>query len=71
MDTSLMDFLICFFFTTVGISMSMSLVKKGGKSLFKYWILCGVLSYFQNTIAVIISNFICIMLSWSGWMFHV
>ena len=58
MDTSLMDFLICFFFTTVGISMSMSLVKKGGKSLLKYWFLCGILSYFQNTIAVIVSKFI-------------
>jgi len=56
MNTSLMDYLICFFFTTVGISMSMSLVKKGGKALIKYWILCGVLSYFQNTIAVILSK---------------
>ena len=58
MDTSLMDYLICFFFTTVGISMSMSLVKKGGKVLIKYWILCGVLSFFQNIISVILSKFI-------------
>ncbi len=58
MDTSLMDYLICFFFTTVGISMSMSLVKKGGKALIKYWILCGVLSYCQNIIALILSKVI-------------
>ena len=53
-----MDYLICFFFTTVGISMSMSLVKKGGKALIKYWILCGVLSYCQNIIALILSKVI-------------
>lgn len=56
MDTSLMDYLICFFFTTIGIGMSLSLVKKGGKSLIKYWLLCGALSLFQNLIAVFISN---------------
>ena len=48
MDTSLMDYLICFFFTTIGIGMSMNLVKKGGKSLTRYWLLCGALSLFQN-----------------------
>lgn len=58
MDTSLMNYLICFFFSTIGISMSMSLVKKGGKVLIKYWILCGVLSFFQNIIAVILSKII-------------
>ncbi len=56
MDTSLMDYLICFFFTTIGIGMSLSLVKKGGKSLVKYWLLCGALSLFQNLIAVFISK---------------
>lgn len=56
MDTSLMDYLICFFFTTVGISMSISLVKKGGKSLIKYWLLCGILSYLQNILATILSK---------------
>lgn len=56
LDTSLMDYLISFFFTTVGISMSMSLVKKGGKSLIKYWILCGILSFLQNIIAVFLSK---------------
>lgn len=58
MDTSLMNYLICFFFSTIGISMSMSLVKKGGKVLIKYWILCGVLSFFQNIISVILSKII-------------
>ena len=38
--------------------MSMSLVKKGGKALIKYWILCGVLSFCQNIIAVILSKVI-------------
>ena len=53
-----MNYLICFFFSTIGISMSMSLVKKGGKVLIKYWILCGVLSFFQNIISVILSKII-------------
>ena len=56
MDTSLMDYLICFFFTTIGICMSMNLVKKGGKSLIRYWLLCGALSLFQNLIAIFISK---------------
>ena len=56
MDTSLMDYLICFFFTTIGIGMSMNLVKKGGKSLIRYWLLCGALSLFQNLIAVFTSK---------------
>ena len=56
MDTSLMDYLICFFFTTIGVGISVSLVKKGGKSLIRYWILCGILSYCQNILAVILSK---------------
>ena len=55
MDTSLMDYLICLFFSTIGISMSISLVKKGGKSLIQYWILCGILSFLQNILATILS----------------
>ena len=51
-----MDYLICFFFTTIGIGMSMNLVKKGGKSLIRYWLLCGALSLFQNLIAVFTSK---------------
>lgn len=58
MDTSLMNYLICFFFTTIGIGMSMSLVKKGGKLLIKYWILCGALSFLQNLIALVMSKVI-------------
>lgn len=58
MDTALMDYLICFFFTTVGVSMSISLIKKGGKSLIKYWLLCGILSYLQNILATILSKFL-------------
>lgn len=58
MNTTLMDYLICLFFSTIGISMSFSLVKKGGKSLIKYWILCGVLSFLQNILATILSKFL-------------
>ena len=32
--------------------------KKVGKALIKYWILCGVLSYCQNIIALILSKVI-------------
>ena len=58
MDTSLMNYLICFFFATIGIGMSISLVKKGGKLLIKYWILCGALSFLQNIIALVMSKVI-------------
>lgn len=53
-----MDYLVCFFFTTVGVSMSISLIKKGGKSLIKYWLLCGILSYLQNILSTILSKFL-------------
>ncbi len=53
-----MNYLICFFFATIGIGMSISLVKKGGKLLIKYWILCGALSFLQNIIALVMSKVI-------------
>lgn len=56
MNTSLMNYLICFFFTTVGLSVSISLVKKGGSLLIKYWILCGILAFCQNFLTLILSK---------------
>lgn len=58
MNTSLMQYLISAFFSTVGLGVSFSLIKKGGKLLVKYWILCGILAYCQNFIAVGLSKFL-------------
>ena len=54
MNTSLMPSFMSFFFTVIGLGVSLSLVKKGGKLLFKYWVLCGVLAFCQNSITVIL-----------------
>lgn len=56
MNTNLMGYLICFFFTTVGLGISLSIVKKGGKELIIYWILCGVLAFSQNILALLLSK---------------
>lgn len=56
MNTSLMNYLICFFFTIVGLSISVSLVKKGGRLLIKYWLLCGILAFGQNILTLILSK---------------
>ncbi|MGX4600564.1 sodium/glutamate symporter [Faecalimicrobium sp. JNUCC 81] len=56
MNTSLMNYLICFFFTIVGLSVSIALVKKGGSLLIKYWLLCGVLAFSQNLLTLILSK---------------
>lgn len=56
MNTSLMPSFMSFFFTVIGLGVSLSLVKKGGKLLFKYWVLCGVLAFCQNSITVILSK---------------
>ena len=44
------------FFTTVGLGASFSLLKKGGKLLIIYWLTCGIISIFQNTIGIVISK---------------
>ena len=44
------------FFTTVGLGASFSLLKKGGKLLIIYWLTCGIISIFQNTIGMVISK---------------
>ena len=44
------------FFTVLGLSSSFKLIKKGGKLLFTYWILCGGLALFQNIISVVMAK---------------
>jgi ESS family glutamate:Na+ symporter len=56
MNTSLMTYFICFFFTIVGLGISMSIVKRGGKQLFIYWVLCGVLAFGQNILAIVLAK---------------
>nr|UWI51812.1 sodium:glutamate symporter [Clostridioides difficile] len=55
---NLMPNFITFFFTTIGLEISINLIKKGGSVLFKYWILCGILAFCQNIIAISISKII-------------
>ena len=56
MNTYLMDYFISLFFTIVGISISLSSIKYGGKLLIKYWILGGILAYSQNILALLLSK---------------
>ena len=44
------------FFTTVGLGASISLLKKGGKLLFIYWLCCGAVATIQNTIGICVSK---------------
>ena len=53
MDTTLQSPFMIAFFTTIGLGASFNLLKKGGKLLIIYWILCGLLSIAQNLIGVI------------------
>jgi ESS family glutamate:Na+ symporter len=53
MDTTLQSPFMIAFFTTVGLGASFSLIKKGGKLLIVYWILCGILAISQNIIGVL------------------
>lgn len=53
MDTTLQSPFMIAFFTTIGLGASFALVKKGGKLLVIYWLLCGVLAITQNLIGVI------------------
>lgn len=47
-----MSFFISFFFTIIGLSINIAIIKKGGNDLIKYWILCGILSFLQNLLAI-------------------
>lgn len=46
------------FFTTVGLGASFKLLKSGGKLLLIYWLCCGVISIFQNTIGITVSKLV-------------
>ncbi|WP_250674830.1 sodium/glutamate symporter [Paraclostridium ghonii] len=53
MDTTLQSPFMIAFFTTIGLGASFSLIKRGGKLLIVYWILCGGLAISQNIIGVL------------------
>lgn len=50
MNTFLMPYFMSFFFTIVGLNVSFKLLKKGGKVLIIYWLLCALLGFSQNII---------------------
>lgn len=53
LDTSLQSTFMVAFFSTVGIDASFKLLKKGGKSVFIYWIFCIILIFAQNIIGLL------------------
>ena len=56
--TTLQAVFMLAFFTTIGLGASLSLLKKGGILLIVYWLIAGVVSILQNTIAVVIAPII-------------
>lgn len=52
MDTTFQSPFMIAFFTTIGLGASFGLVKKGGKPLIIYWILCSIMAVMQNVIGV-------------------
>ena len=54
-DTSLMPYFLSVFFISTGLLMDMSFIKNENKLLFIYWILCAILGFIQNIIAVSMS----------------
>lgn len=56
MNTLLMPYFMSFFFTIVGLNVSFKLLKKGGKVLIIYWLLCALLGFSQNIITFISSK---------------
>ncbi|MCR1825127.1 sodium:glutamate symporter [Terrisporobacter sp. DSM 29186] len=56
MNTLLMPYFMSFFFTIVGLNVSFKLLKKGGKVLIIYWLLCALLGFCQNIITFISSK---------------
>ena len=55
-EISIRDLLMIAFFTTVGLGASFALLKKGGKLLIIYWLVCGIISIFQNIIGITITK---------------
>lgn len=56
LDTSLQSLFMLLFFTSVGLGASFSLLRQGGKILVIYWLICGGIAFFQNTIAVLLAQ---------------
>ncbi|MBZ9623281.1 sodium/glutamate symporter [Clostridium sp. FP2] len=56
MDTTFQSPFMIAFFTTIGLGASLKLLKKGGKWLIIYWLLCGVLAISQNVIGVVFAK---------------
>ncbi|KAB2330344.1 sodium/glutamate symporter [Bacillus mesophilum] len=56
LDTSLQSLFMLLFFTSVGLGASFSLLWQGGKILVIYWLICGGIAFFQNTIAVLLAK---------------
>lgn len=55
-DTSLIPYFLSIFFVSTGLLIDTSSIKKGNKLIFIYWILCAILGFFQNIIAIFISQ---------------
>ncbi|MCQ2557547.1 MAG: sodium/glutamate symporter [Oscillospiraceae bacterium] len=51
-NTSLQSIFMLAFFTTVGMSASLQLLKKGGILLVVYWLISGIVSIFQNALGI-------------------
>lgn len=60
MNTFLMPYFMSFFFTIVGLNVSFKLLKKGGKTLIIYWLLCALLGLCQNIITFVSSKLLSI-----------
>lgn len=58
MDTTFQSPFMLLFFTCIGLNASLKLVKKGGKALFIYWLLCCFLAISQNTIGVVLAKLV-------------
>lgn len=55
-DTSLIPYFLSIFFVSTGLLIDISSIKMGSKLVFIYWILCAILGFFQNIIAIFISQ---------------
>ncbi len=55
-DTVLQSPFMLVFFTSIGISSSISALKKGGRLLITFWLLSGVMTFMQTVIGVSIAK---------------
>lgn len=52
MDTSLQGFFMTMFFTSIGYTASLRMLKEGGLSVFKLVLICGLLIVLQNLLGI-------------------